>query len=280
MHCSDDLPIRWQAAESPSIGVERIVVNQLRLSIRLLECQDPGVNADLMEGFRSLTALPAHVQQSLSERISVGVLTLLRANWMNLHTREDWKTVVSHLQEFAGMPPASSRPALEALSFCISEEKAISALNFDFCLQALLCFLDSTLEAGVARQHACVAYRTQTPSPGDIRKWQVQTSRAVMGLMYSLFTRLAAWRSDEHKRNVRTPFYVPANLQEQVAPNTVPQPAVQAGAVQSNKSPGGADDGDAESKSSSCGGQHMEAHTEADRWSFGLGESAEDEQNW
>ncbi len=240
------------------------------------------MNADLMEGLRSLTALPAHVQQSLAERISVGMLTLLRANWMNLHTREDWKTVISQLQEFSGMPPASSRPALEALSFCVNEEKAISALNFDFCLQALLCFLDSALDSGVARQHACVAYRTQTPSPGDIRKWQVQTSRAVMGLLYSLFARLAAWRSDEHRRNARPPFYVPANLQQQVTAGSGAQAGAQA-TLAMNKPGSGAEKPDVDSACSargnvSCEGREQQA--DADKWSFGLGENAEDEQNW
>jgi hypothetical protein len=258
-------------------------VNQLRLCIRLLECQDPGVNTDLMEGLRSLSVLPAHVQQSLAERISVGMLTLLRANWMNLHSREDWKTVISQLQEFAGMPPASSRPALEALSFCINEERAVSALNFDFCLQTLVCFLDSTLDAGVAKQHACVAYRTQTPSPGDIRKWQVQTSRGIMGMMYSLFMRLAAWRAEEHKKNARAPFYAPANLPQQGTPNTVAvTPATaQANNVAVNKTASVSDKGDVESASVATRKASVDVNeADSNAWSFGLGGTGEDEQNW
>ena len=147
------LQMLLSSAQSPSLAAERTVVNQLRLCLRLTPIES--VQADLMEGVRALTALPASVLQSLADRISAGLLTLLRAHAAHIKGREDWRSILSLLQEFAGMPPSASRPALEALAFLVREDGRfqINSTNFDFCLQTLLGVVDSVLDAQVARQH-------------------------------------------------------------------------------------------------------------------------------
>ena len=139
--------------QQPSLAAERAVVNQLRLCVRLAVVDS--VRPDLMEALRSLTSLPACLLQSLADRISVGLLTLLRAHGALIKEREDWRPILSLLQEFASMTPAASVPALEALTFLVREEGRvhITANNFEFCQQTLLVFLDSVLDAHVARQH-------------------------------------------------------------------------------------------------------------------------------
>ena len=186
---------------APSLAAERTVVNQLRLCLRLAPIAS--VNADLMEGLRALTALPSSVSQSLADRISVGLLTLLRTHASHIHSREDWRSILSLLQEFAGMAPSASRPAYECLSFLLREDGRphMTALNFDFCMQTLLGFVDSVLDTQVARQHvvadAMAAGGNQAASTitgAHIQAWQRATGKDIMALMHCLFLRLRAWR--------------------------------------------------------------------------------------
>jgi brefeldin A-resistance guanine nucleotide exchange factor 1 len=166
----------------PSLTAERTVVNQLRLCVRFAVVES--VRPDLMEALRykfakvktsewlcivnihdrdrplricgrALTSLSASLLQSLADRISVGLLTLLRAHGALIRDREDWRPILSLLQEFASMSPAASVPALETLTFLVREEGRVhvTANNFDFCQQTLLVFLDAVLDTHVARQH-------------------------------------------------------------------------------------------------------------------------------
>jgi len=192
-----------QSIQYPSLSSERIVVNQLRLCLRLAPVD--AINADLMEGVRCIPSLPASVLKSLADRISVGLLTLLRANANNIKQREDWRSILSLLQEFASMAPSASRPALESMSFLLREEgrQHISALNFDFCQQALLGFIDSLLDPNVARQHAALALNKPTCSGAEVRKWQQAAGMNIMELMYCLFLRLRTWKAaGDDKRTV------------------------------------------------------------------------------
>jgi hypothetical protein len=75
---------------------QRTVVNQVRLCLRLLPIES--VRGDLFEGLRALTALPASVLKSLSDRISVGLLTLLREHAAFVKLREDWRSLLSLIQ--------------------------------------------------------------------------------------------------------------------------------------------------------------------------------------
>jgi hypothetical protein len=147
------LQVLLSSAQAPSLAAERTVVNQLRLCLRLTPIE--AVRTDLMEGLRSLTALPASVLQSLADRISAGLLTLLRAHAAHIKEREDWRSIFSLLQEFAGMAPSASRPAFEALAFLLREEGRlqITASNIDFCHQTLIGVMDCVLDAQVAKQH-------------------------------------------------------------------------------------------------------------------------------
>jgi len=185
--------------QEPNLAVERTVVNQLRLCLRLMASATPEeqqISADLMDALRQITLLPAPVLQSLADRISQGLLTLIRANAAHIRQREDWETVVSLLQQFAGMAPPASTPALEAMSYLLREEGQVhvSVLNFDFLQQTLLAFVDAVLSPGAAKQHAAAATGNPSPTAAEIRRWQQQTAGQVMGLMYALFVRLRCWQ--------------------------------------------------------------------------------------
>ena len=80
------------------------------LCVRLAPVES--INADLMEGLRAVTSLNANVLHSLADRIAAGLLTLLRAHAGHIKEREDWRSVLSLLQELAAMPPNASRLAL------------------------------------------------------------------------------------------------------------------------------------------------------------------------
>jgi len=123
-----------------------------------------------------LTSLSASLLQSLADRISVGLLTLLRAHGALIREREDWRPILSLLQEFASMSPAASVPALETLTFLVREEGRVHVTdnNFDFCQQTLLVFLDAVLDTHVARQHLELSSRAPPDAPATRTRLRVE----------------------------------------------------------------------------------------------------------
>ena len=49
----------------------------------------------------------------------MGLLVLIKGSAGHVTAREDWKALLGQLQELAGMRPAASRPALEALAYLV-----------------------------------------------------------------------------------------------------------------------------------------------------------------
>lgn len=118
--------------------IERIMVSLLRVCIRLLH--ERQLSSLLMNSLQLLHGLSPVIAAVLSERLALGLLTLLKANAMYMQDKETWSVMFELLRMCSEYPNGRSN-AWEALKFLV-ESGNVTETNFELWIQMIHRYLN------------------------------------------------------------------------------------------------------------------------------------------
>lgn len=154
-----------EAGDKPNYYLERVVVNLLRFSVRLL--LHPEVTCGRMINLFSLLAdLSPVCLKAFGSRITAGVLIFLETHAEHISSVEGWKTIFVVLLKFRDNPRVANS-AFQTLNFVIDTH--VSFASFAPVLQTLLEFIKPT---------------------DDVNAWQPVNPLAVLDSLLSLHRKL------------------------------------------------------------------------------------------
>ena len=118
---------RRQSRGVSMVVIERVLVNVMRMNVRLLDCS--GHYSDpLLDSLNWLTRLPDSLKAKLAPRVGEGMGTILRFNGQNIVSRHGWEVVCSILDKYS-MYPASRRTIFTTLQSLV-KSKCLHSYNF------------------------------------------------------------------------------------------------------------------------------------------------------
>ena len=110
-----------QAAQSPSLHVEKAIICLLLLCVKLIHKEE--IRDRVLRALEIFLVLSASVADAMSETIAVGLSKLLQSSWQCVRSLAGWQTIFTLLHRCAKHPGARDR-ALNALRTLIEHDAA------------------------------------------------------------------------------------------------------------------------------------------------------------